>query len=246
MGIWRISAFWIDYSQTASQLVSGFVLSCEIFHSCILRKNSISPCKIKEHNSVLRHFLPPFLPAPFVFSRRPKLQIFHFRFENRLDDLKRPKVRALLEEIKLKIHAEDPKIFDLVENLKRLAANDLTEAVAQTFKLRQREVQISKRSKVQQETTHINSTLQSASLGYSKILKNAFAIIKSKKLRESNRTDVSRLSKDLATIFRFPSIMNSTKNQLIHNSEGSVHFKTLKRTSGKDTSSCKSSIRSKK
>lgn len=187
-------------------------------------------------------------PAPFfAFSGRHQFQIYFFRFENRLDDFNRPKIKMLVQQIRQKVEVDDTaEIPAIIENMKKITKNDLSEAVSETFRLHKKEM-ITRRSRIVDETQQSlqNSKLFGHSLAYSKILKDAFQIVKTKKMRESNRLDVSRLSKNLSKIFLIPAILNSSKNQLLRSSEKSVLFKRLKKAE-RDTSSCKSSIWSKK
>ena len=187
-------------------------------------------------------------PAPFfAFSGRHQFQIYFFRFENRLDDFNRPKIEMLVRQIRQKVEVDDTaEIPAIIENMKKITKNDLSEAVSETFRLHKKEM-ITRRSRKADETQQSlqNSKLFGHSLAYSKILKDAFQIVKTKKMRESNRLDVSRLSKNLSKIFLIPAILNSSKNQLLRSSEKSVLFKRLKKAE-RDTSSCKSSIWSKK
>ena len=189
-----------------------------------------------------------FPPAPFfAFSGRHQFQIYFFRFENRLDDFNRPKIEMLVQQIRQKVEVDDTaEIPAIIENMKKISKNDLSEAVSETFRLHKKEM-ITRRSRKADETQQSlqNSKLYGHSVAYSKILRDAFQIVKTKKMRESNRLDVSRLSKNLSKIFLIPAILNSSKNQLLRSSEKSVLFKRLKKAE-RDTSSCKSSIRSKK
>ena len=187
-------------------------------------------------------------PAPFfAFSGRHQFQIYFFRFENRLDDFNRPKIKMLVQQIRQKVEVDDTaEIPAIIENMKKITKNDLSEAVSETFRLHKKEM-ITRRSRKADETQQSlqKSKLYGHSVAYSKILRDAFQIVKTKKMRESNRLDVSRLSKNLSKIFLIPAILNSSKNQLLRSSEKSVLFKRLKKAE-RDTSSCKSSIWSKK